>query len=70
MAGLSDTTIWAAVQDQAAVSGWAEQSLLIDAATEALCKRHRLKSDADREGISGRLSRLWIEKMTNFAGVL
>lgn len=64
MARLSDQVLWDSVQDAAAKSGFTDRTALIEAATEGLCKRHRLRSDAEREDISGRLSALWVKNMT------
>lgn len=64
MARLSDKILWDAVQVEAAKHGWLDQSALIERAAEALCKRHRLRTDAEREDISGRLGALWIRKLT------
>lgn len=60
---LSDEKLWNEVREQAAKSGWNSRDLLIDTATEALCKRHRIKSDAERETIAGRLGKLWADRM-------
>ena len=60
---LSPEILWNEVREQAAKSGWESRELLIDTATEALCKRHKLKSDAEREQISGRLGKLWADRM-------
>lgn len=60
---LSPEALWNEVREQAAKSGWDSRDLLIDTATEALCKRHRIKSDAERENIAGRLGKLWADRM-------
>ena len=60
---LSPETLWNEVREQAAKSGWDSRDLLIDTATEALCKRHRITSDAEQKNISGRLGKLWAENM-------
>lgn len=60
---LSDDNLWHEVREQAAKTGWNDRDLLLDTATEALCKRHRIKSDAERENIAGRLGKLWADRM-------
>ena len=56
---LSDSTLLDALRDAFADAPEAPRAALIDTAAKALCKRFRLRSDADRENIAGRMSAIW-----------
>ena len=64
---ISDDTIWAAIRDEAATHGWADETRLIHGAVTAIGRRLRL-SDDNREVIAGRARKLWSDRMISYLG--
>lgn len=64
---ISDDTLWAAIRDEAATHGWADETRLIHGAVTAIGRRQRL-SDDNREDIAGRARKLWSDRMISYLG--
>ena len=64
---ISDDTLWAAIRDEAATHGWADETRLIHGAVTAIGRRLRL-SDDNREVIAGRARKLWSDRMISYLG--
>ena len=64
---ITDDALWAAIRDEAATHGWADETRLIHGAVTAIGRRLRL-SDDDREVIAGRARRLWADRMVSYLG--
>ena len=64
---ISDDAIWAAIRDEAATHGWADETLLIHGSVTAIGRRLRL-SDDNREVIAGRARKLWSDRMISYLG--
>ena len=66
---ITDDALWAAIRDEAATHGWADETRLIHGAVTAIGRRLRLPDD-DREVIAGRARKLWSDRMTNWLGMV
>ena len=66
-ARITDDAIWAAIRDEAATHGWADETRLIHGAVTAIGRRLRL-SDDNREVIAGRARKLWSDRMISYLG--
>ena len=64
---ITDDALWAAIRDEAATHGWADETRLIHGAVTAIGRRLRL-SDDDREVIAGRARKLWSDRMVSYLG--
>lgn len=64
---ITDDAIWAAIRDEAATHGWADETRLIHGAVTAIGRRLRL-SDDNREVIAGRARKLWSDRMISYLG--
>ena len=64
---ISDDTLLAAIRDEAATHGWADETRLIHGAVTAIGRRLRL-SDDNREVIAGRARKLWSDRMISYLG--
>ena len=64
---ITDDEIWAAIRDEAAAHGWADETRLIHGAVTAIGRR-LLLSDDNREVIAGRARKLWSDRMISYLG--
>ena len=64
---ITDDALLAAIRDEAATHGWADETRLIHGAVTAIGRRLRL-SDDNREVISGRARKLWSDRMISYLG--
>lgn len=64
---ITDDALWAAICEEAAEIGWADETRLIHGAVTAIGRRLRL-SDDDREVIAGRARKLWSDRMVSYLG--
>lgn len=64
---ITDDAIWAAIRDESATHGWADETCLIHGAVTAIGRRLRL-SDDNREVIAGRARKLWSDRMISYLG--
>lgn len=64
---ITDDALWAAIRNEAAEIGWADETRLIHGAVTAIGRRLRL-SDDDREILAGRGRKLWSDRMVSYLG--